>query len=91
MIVVREKVLKGGAEMAGRRDAGAPLMFGLRACVLPGGSEMPRITRREAAQERPTCEKGPRHQRPGQLDSGSYCLCMESGAGAQIVTKIPIN
>lgn len=64
--------------MAGGRDAGAPLMFGV--CVLPGGSEMPRIIRREAARERPTCEKGPQHQRPGQLDCGSYCLCMESGA-----------
>lgn len=52
--------------MAGRRDAGAPLMFGLRVCVLPGGSEMPRIIRREAARERPTCGKrGPDTSDPG--------------------------
>lgn len=59
--------------MAHRGDTGAPLMFGLRVRVLPGGSAMPRIIRGDAEQE------GLKHQRPGLLDSGSHCICMESG------------
>lgn len=51
-------------------------MFGLRVRVLPGGSAMPHDIRGDAERE------GLKHQQPRQLDSGSHCICMESGVRA---------
>lgn len=58
--------------MARRRVAGAPLMFGLHVCVLPGGSAMFRVNH----------EREGLNQEPRILDSDSHCICMESGACA---------
>lgn len=68
------------------RDAGAPLMFGLRVCVLPGGSATLRVNHGDA-------ERGGLKLQPAQiLDSDSHCICMVSGARAQVaITKIAVN